>query len=332
MPVKQLYFWLFLAIALPAQASECPGAPFRASFFQPLSSDLERSAEAWDAALQDIAGVGIDTLYLQWSVSGELDLSREPGISFLSGWLEQAHSNGLRVNIGLVADADFGSRITEPADPLAAYLADLRERSLAAANRLDARLGDHPAFVGWYLSEEIDDRSWSHSWQVDLLREHLRSLTASLTELRPEKAVSISTYVSGAQSPAQFEKLWRALWAAAPQLHVLLQDGAGVGTVARPDFNEYALGVNNIAARTNRYWGIIVELFSQQSGTPLDDSPFRAHAAPIERIQQQLGAIEALDPGPSEIIAFSVPEYLLDPEKPGQTELLSQYRHLYCRL
>lgn len=329
--MKPLYFWLFLAMSLPTEANECSGAPFRASFLQPLTSDLERSAEAWQAALQDISGVGIDTLYLQWSVYGELDLSREPGISFLSAWLDQAHSTGLRVNLGLVADADFGSRITDPADALAAYLADLRERSLAAAGRLNARLGDHPAFVGWYLSEEIDDRSWTHSWQVDLLREHLKSLTGLLTELSPEKAVSISTYVSGAQSPAQFERLWRALWAAAPQLHLLLQDGAGVGTVARPDFNEYALRVNNIAARTRRYWGIIVELFSQQSGPPLDESPFSAHAAPINRILDQLGAIETLDPGPSEIIAFSVPEYLLDPAKQGQTELLSQYRRLYCR-
>lgn len=332
MPVKPLYFWLLLAITVQTQASECPGAPFRASFLQPLSSDLERSADAWEITLNNIAGVGIDTLYLQWSVYDDLDLSREPGISFLSGWLDQAHSSGLRVHIGLVADADFGSRITGPADALAPYLADLRERSLAAAERLDARLGDHPAFAGWYLSEEIDDRSWTHPWQVDLLREHLRSLTRLLTHLSPEKPVSISTYVSGAQSPAQFERLWRALWAAAPQLHVLLQDGAGVGTVARPDFSEYALGVNNIAARTNRYWAMIVELFSQQSGPPLDEAPFSAQAAPIKRIQQQLAAIEALDPGPSEVIAFSVPEYLLDPAMPGQTELLSQYRRLYCRL
>lgn len=328
--MKQLYFWLLLAIYLPAQASECTGAPFSASFLQPLTSDLERSAEAWEATLQSIAGVGIDTLYLQWSVYGELDLSREPGISFLSTWLDQAHANGLRVNLGLVADADFGSRITDPADALAAYLAGLRERSLAAADRLKARLGDHPAFVGWYLSEEIDDRSWTHPWQVDLLREHLSSLTSLLAELSPEKPVSISTYVSGAQPPAQFERLWRALWSAAPQLHVLLQDGAGVGTVARPDFNEYALRVNNIAARTNRYWGIIVELFSQQSGPPLDDAPFSAHAAPINRMLQQLAAVEALDPGPNEVIAFSVPEYLLDPAKPGQAELLNEYRRRYC--
>lgn len=319
-------------MSMQTEASECPGAPFRASFLQPLSSDLERSAEEWQTALQDIAGVGIDTLYLQWSVHGELDLSREPGISFLSGWLDQAHSSGLRVNLGLVADADFGSRITEPAHALVPYLADLRERSLAAADRLETRLGDHPAFVGWYLSEEIDDRSWTHPWQVDLLREHLRSLTDLLTHLSPEKAVSISTYVSGAQSPAQFERMWRALWAAAPRLHIFLQDGAGVGTVARPYFNEYALRANHIAARTNRYWGIIVELFSQQSGPPLDDAPFSAHAAPIKRILQQLEAIEALDPGPSEVVAFSVPEYLLDPAKPGQTELLSQYQRLYCRL
>lgn len=329
--MKPLYFWLLLALSTQTQASECPGAPFRASFLQPLTSDLERSSEAWQATLQNVAGVGMDALYLQWSLYGELDLSREPGIGFLKEWLDQAHSSGLRVHVGLVADADFGSRITGPADELAPYLADLRERSLAAADRLDARLGDHPAFAGWYLSEEIDDRSWAHPWQVDLLREHLRSLNGELSRLSPEKAVSISTYVSGAQSPAEFERLWRALWAAAPQLRVLLQDGAGVGTVARPDFDEYALSLNNVAARTNRYWGMILELFAQQSGPPLDDEAFSAHAAPISRVQHQLGAIDALDPGPNEIIAFSVPEYMLDPAMPGQSELLSQYRRLYCR-
>lgn len=329
--MKQLLFWLLMTMTLPAAAGECPGAPFRSSFLQPLLSDLERSPDEWQAALQDIAGLGVETLYLQWSVFGELDLSREPGIRFLSDWLDQAHANGLRVVLGLAADADYGTQISAPADELAAYLANLRERSLAAAARLEAELGRHPALAGWYISEEIDDRTWTQAWQVDLLREHLRSLVSLLTQLSPHKTVSISTYVSGSQSPDQFERLWRALWAAAPELRVLLQDGAGVGTVARPHHHEYALRLNRIAARSKRYWGIIVELFSQQSGPPLDDTPFSAHAAPITRILRQMGAIQALKPGPNEIVAFSVPEYLLDSSRPGQAELLSQYRRFYCR-
>ncbi|BES70258.1 hypothetical protein RE428_12760 [Marinobacter nanhaiticus D15-8W] len=332
MSVKHRYLWLLLAISLPAYANECPDAPFRSSFLQPLASDLERPAQEWQAKLAGIAATGIETLYLQWSVYGDLDLSQDTGIGFLTGWLDQAHSSGLSVHLGLVADADFGTRITEPADALSAYLSDLRARSLAVAGRLDARIGGHPAFAGWYLPEEIDDRSWADAWQVDMLREHLRAQVETLARLSPAKTVSISTYVSGARSADQFEDLWRALWAAAPHLHLLLQDGAGVGALPRAEFNEYAQGINQIAAGQDRYWGMIVELFSQESGPPLDDAPFSATAAPIERVRQQLDAVAALTPGPDETIAFSVPEYLLDPTRPGQDELLSAYRRLYCRL
>lgn len=330
--MKQFYLWLLLAVSLSTDASECPDAPFRSSFLQPLASDLERSAEQWQAALKDMNAVGVDTLYLQWTVYGDLDLSRDAGIDFLGRWLDQAHSNGLQVHLGLVADADFGTKITEPADALAAYLADLRSRSLAVAERLYASLGEHPAFAGWYLSEEIDDRTWADAWQVDLLRDHLRTLAEALEHLSPAKAVSISTYVTGTRSPAQFETLWRALWAAAPGIHLLLQDGAGVGTVSRANFDEYAHRVNKIAAGPKRYWAIIVELFSQKSGPPLDESPFSASAAPFARVLQQLNVIEALDPGPNEVIAFSVHEYLLDPARSGQAELLSEYRRRYCPL
>lgn len=328
--MKRLLFWLLLAMPFQSNADICGDPPISASFLQPLASDLQRPFEEWQRLLPETAALGIDTLYLQWSIYQDLDLTRAGGLAFLAQWLDLAHAQGLRVHLGLVADADFGSRIAQPADARAVYLSDLRQRSMAAAQRLEAALGYHPAFVGWYLAEEIDDRNWAEPWQLDLLREHLQALSDDLAELAPERPLSISTYVSGAQPPAEFAKLWRGLWMAAPRLRVLLQDGAGVGAVPRERFSAYAQDFATVAGAGERTWGFVVEMFTQESGPPLDQEPFSASVASIDRIQQQLAVVQALDPAPDEVVAFSVPEYLLDPSRPRQAELLSEYRNLYC--
>jgi hypothetical protein len=65
----------------------------------------------------------------------------------------------------------------------------------------------------------------------------------------------------------------------------------------------------------------VVELFAQTGGAPLAPGEFRASAAPFPRVAAQLQVDAACA---SELIAFSVADYLLTPTRRA-ADLLSSY-------
>lgn len=208
--------------------------------------------------------------------------------------------------MGLYLDSEYWSRVAE-GQTTSAYLSGLRGRSLAIARDLTPLMKQQPAFAGWYLPEEIDDSNWQIPEARRELLRHLGLVSASLNELTPGAGIAISTFSNARVSPAQFRDLWAEAFHKSALSRVLLQDGIGVHKLELNEFPLYADALAEAARFAGRDFGIVVELFQQTAGLPLDTGPFHASPAPWERVRAQLDIAHRFT---SCVVGFSVPEYM----------------------
>lgn len=327
--VLQVALGLLLS-PLAVAAVDCVDAPIDATFIQPSEVDLQRSRWEWWRLLQASRSLGMRTLYLQWSAWGEFDFSRARlprGEPFVATLLSLAAELDMRLHLGLAADPAFGTQLALPAVQLAPYLAGLRRRSLDMAHALAPLAGASPAFAGWYLPEEIDDLHWRGAARSALLREHLSTQQRQLEEVLPGGAVSISAYLSGQPAAHEFIDLWTELWQQIP-LRLLLQDGAGVHRLTAPQWLARARPLAQQAVTLRRDLSVVVELFEQRSGPPLDTDDFSAVPTNLSRLVAQLARTQGLPT--TELVSFAAVNYLLDDRSPRAGALYEAYRVAYC--
>ena len=68
---------------------------------------------------------------------------------------------------------------------------------------------------------------------------------------------------------------------------------------------------------------VIVEVFRQTAGAPIDTRPFAAEPASFERVRRQLGIARAFSSG---LLAFTVPDYMNPDDTPAKAQLFERYR------
>ena len=107
---------------------------------------------------------------------------------------------------------------------------------------------------------------------------------------------------------------------------VLFQDGIGARKLAIPDLPLYLTAMRNATQASNRGLAIIIEIFEQVAGPPLDDTPFQAIPATLERIRQQIEAAAAYAPA---LVAFSIPEYMTPLGGPAAEGLFEKYKESF---
>jgi hypothetical protein len=236
--------------------------------------------------------------------------------------LQNADRTGLGVWVGLYHDSAYWNRIAGNRESAAACLRELRSASLAIARDLAPVLKRHSSFAGWYLSEEVDDGSWLAPENRRELMAHLTLTSAGLRDLVPGSRVAVSGFSNGRLSPGGFRAFWKDIYAATSIGMVLLQDGIGVRKLELDEFPLYAGALAAAARETGRECGIVIELFEQISGAPLDGRAFAAVPAPIARVRRQL-EIAARSTGP--LVAFSVPEYMSTTGIDGAGRLYHDY-------
>ncbi len=309
----------------------CSGAPLKGTFLQPLDALRGRSTEEWTTQLAEMLAYGVDTIYLQWLLIDDVsfvDGTIEGPQAFLGPLLRAAESLGMHVHFGLAAgsSADQASRDSPAA--LASHLASRRDASLAAARSALNEIDGSPVFAGWYLPDEVDDVSASHPDLSEIWAAHLSEMSVELDMLIPGKDVSVSTYVTGKATPTVFAAFWLRVWLEAPVV-AMLQDGVGVPHMSIEEILPYMATLSDLATNLGRRWDVIIELFEQQSGPPINDSPFAARSASFARIAQQIEL--ALSFPEAQLIAFTLPDYLLPFERQSDRALARAYRRRFCQ-
>ena len=140
--------------------------------------------------------------------------------------------------------------------------------------------------------------------------------------------MALSGFANGQLDPHAFENFWSGLLQQAAIDVVLFQDGIGARKLELHELSSYLTAIRNATQAHHRELKIILELFDQVAGPPLDDRPFQATPAGLERIRQQIEASAAYA---TTLIAFSIPEYMTPLGGPTAEGLFDTYKERFVK-
>ena len=145
------------ASAWAAPAAACQG--LKGTFLQLTEAQIARPAAEWRQLFDELRTIGVNTLFLQWTVLDRKPLFQtarhETAINTpLASILDLAAQSGIRVWFGLALDSSYWEEIKQPVDLLKPYFRR-RLRELAGfLDDLNAATAGAP-FAGWYIPDEI---------------------------------------------------------------------------------------------------------------------------------------------------------------------------------
>ncbi len=283
----------------------------------------------WAKLVRSLRALGMTQIVVQWSVADAAAYYRSR--QFRSGpmpplgpLLDLADEANMRVLVGLAHDNGFWTRIGGDPEQVERYLGDLRTRSLQAARELAPLVAQHRSFEGWYLSEEIDDVNWRDPQRRAILGAHLKAVTTELRTLHPRARMAVSGFANAGIDPASLEDFWRSVLGSAPELGIVLfQDGVGVGKLKLDELPPVLGAIQRAVNGRSGELRVIVEVFQQTAGPPIDQKPFAAQPAPLGRIRRQM---DIARPFSSSLLAFTVTDYMNAGGSPPAASLFDQYR------
>lgn len=215
-------------------ATSCP-ATLSGTFLQPSWDVFSWSDARFDRELSDMAGVGIRTVILQWTVDMDADLAFYPspagwyprGANTVGSLLAAARRSGHTVWLGLGNVYDWQSH---------AHDYDWLNNQLYVNQRIADHLWSlYPGqFAGWYISNEVDDRLLSQPATAEPIRWFFSAMTDYLHAHNGNLPVMTSPTYSGLnQSTGKFAQSARQVLGSVDILNV--QDGGGSGYIGSSD-------------------------------------------------------------------------------------------------
>ncbi len=321
---------LFLLLALTATlaATPFPARRFQGTFIQLLRTHGEWPPQDWAKLFRYLKELQLSQVIIQWTVYDDLAFYPTPSGPQLPNppletILHLADEAAMGVYVGLVYESRYWAQIRQPLPQLEQYLGRLRSHAVAVARQLLSMVQRHPSFQGWYIPEEIDDTTWRAPDVRAVLYTHLNRLSAQLHQLTPTNRTALSGFANGRLDPQAFESFWSGLLRGASIDVVLFQDGVGTRKLALAEVAVYLIAMRNATQAHQRELKIVVEIFEQVAGPPLNDQPFQATPAVPERIRQQMEASAAYAPT---LVAFSIPEYMTPLGGPAAAHLFETYK------
>lgn len=284
------------------------------TFIQLVDANKDWSYERWQQLFAEMEQLRIKQIVLQWSVIDDQAFYRsksfrstpEPVIEWI---MEFAARSGMQVTLGLSHQTSHWQMVSDK-DSRKKYLSQQIERVARTAGELADVVAKHRSFAGWYLSEEVDDINWVEQSANEELRSYLLQATSLLKTISPDAPVGISAFANEKTSAKQLELFWSHMLGRVPALDVVyFQDGVGVHKLSLDRLPEYYEAMARAAASQKKELRPVIELLNQTSGMPINDGPFAASPAPLERIFQQLEIANRVA-GKGQHVVFSIPEYL----------------------
>ncbi len=297
------------------------------TFIQLFATHKDWKKEDWEKLFFYFKSLHISYLIVQWSAFNDVEFFSDPDIpgtqtAPLDAILNLADANDMKIFLGLSYESNYWDEIQKDLQVRKNYFIHTLMSSRSIAKELSLTLRKHPSFQGWYIPQEIDDINWVSPDAQRILFAYLRKIKLYLHKLTPDKAVAISGFSNAARTPKEFEKFWSNLLRKTSIDLVLFQDGIGAHKLNFETLPLYLKAIHNAVHANSKQLQVIVEVFEQTSGYPVNNDHFTAQAASWNRIQKQM-AIDSLYS--SQLIAFSVPEYMTPLGVPNAEELFNRY-------
>ncbi len=312
---------IFAAVSLmadPQAEAACLG--LKGTFLQLTDAQLARPAAEWRQLFDELRTIGINTLFLQWTV-----LDRKPLFQSarhetaantpLASVLDLAARSGIRVWFGLALDPSYWEEIKQSPELLKPYFHRRLQDLVGFLDDLNATTAGAP-FAGWYIPDEIDDRTWLDPGKRAVLKKYLAETVSLLRARRAGSKVAISGFSNSFADPDLLASFWADVIRASGIDLLLFQDGVGEGKVALENVGLYYEALNRAVRGVGAQLGAVVELFSL-----MPDG--RRLPATVDRIREQIATASRLTSFPA--VAFSVPDYMSHLAGRQASDLLSNF-------
>lgn len=282
------------------------------TFIQLVSDNWSWPKERWEQLFAQLDDLKIGKVIVQWSVidgqalypSRNFKATGQPVLEWI---LSLADKYQMSVMVGLAHQSNHWE-IVGNADQRSAYLVKELGRVAQSVDELVPIVAGHKSFAGWYISQEIDDLNWKDQASNNDLRSFLFQTTTLLKTVTPKAKVGVSAFANNATAPEEIGAFWNRMLAQVKNLDIVyFQDGIGVHKLDLTNLPAYYKAMNTVAVNNKREMVPVIELFVQTGGMPINDNPFTATAAPLERVLDQIALAGAYS---SNHVVFSVPEYL----------------------
>jgi hypothetical protein len=306
-----------LTANLPASAA-CPG--LKGTFLQLTKAQIARPAAEWQQLFDELRTIGINAIFLQWTVLDKKPLFQTArhetaADTPLASILDLAARSGIRVWVGLAMDSSYWEEIKQTPELLRPYFRRRLQDLAGFLDDLNATTAGAP-FAGWYIPDEIDDRTWLDSGKRSILKKYLAETVALLKARRPGSKVAISGFSNSFADPDLLASFWGDVIRASGIDLLLFQDGVGEGKVALEDIGLYYEALDRAVRNAGAQLGAVVELF-----TLMPDG--RRLPAMVGRIRAQIAAANRLTSFPA--VAFSIPDYMSHLAGRQASDLLSNF-------
>lgn len=332
--VPKLFVTLLLILSSLGQVSTLAGEHgqeiereglLEGTFLQLTLESATWEESRWKEFFGSMVELQMSQLIVQWTVydgkafypSEEMETVDNAPLTTI---LDLADSAGVDVWLGLAHDSDYWEKIQRDPPLVEVYLQKRKVLSRTVAAELVELLADHKSFKGWYLIEEIDDRTWLPRSARRILLLHLKQVERFLQEMSPEKPVAISGFSSGYSEPHVLGSFWDEVLSNVSIDLLLLQDGIGVGKLDLYTLPLYLASLRDVIARHETEMRVVIELFEQTSQW---DEPFAAQSAEPGRVFRQLDLASKFTTASP--IAFSILEYMTPFGEKRARELYRRY-------
>lgn len=286
------------------------------TFVQFNRASVERTPEQWRADFEQMAKAGIRRVIIQWVAEDpvayfETRLPYAEKHPVLERMFAGMEGLSFEVYLGLDHDANYWTAITGRDKTVRDYFLVRLARNQRIQNALLEAFGTQPAWKGYYIPDEIDDKSWRGDGRGSLMREYLRAMTGAIKKADPSRNVAVSSFFRARTAPDVYVRTLRGLVLDAGLDQVLVQDGCGESD---PPFrylgDYYAALKENWNAQSPRL-ECVVEAFRREATA---DGTFKAGTAEAGSLRDQLKlARKHFD----SVFVFSFLDYL-DPDLGGK--------------
>lgn len=315
--IKIVLLLCFCFVFFPLQQSDAKGS---ATFVQLLRKDANKTVSQWSADMKKMQAVGIDTVIIQWCAFGDISFIKSDDLRYRNQYdvipkiVEAASLQGMDIYLGLTADDLYWNNVTLKAVNLEDYFLMRVSLNYEMAEVVGTRFESYSNFKGFYISEEIDDKTWRGKKREEIVSYYLDYLSCKLKGVFPEKEILCSVFFRLRTEPADFAKNIYNIFAPSAVDRILLQDGVGVDI---KNLKFVALYFDEFVKLFDkkRVWGVL-ELFTQTK----KDSEFAAVSAAPERVEKQFSNLQN---SCDKIVFFSFIDYV-HPQQNAKAKLLYQ--------
>ncbi len=275
-----------LFCAAPLMAGEPLG-----TFIQFSRASADKSVEQWRADLEQMSKAGIRRIIVQWVAEdpvayfkSDLFPYAEP-YAVLERMFEAMKGMSFEVYLGLVHDPGYWTAISGRDITVRDYFLLRTARNLKVQAALLDTFGSQDSWKGYYIPDEIDDKSWRGDGRGGLVREYLRAMTAGLRKADPRRKVAVSAFFRARTAPDVHARTLRGLVADTGVDQVLVQDGCGESDPPFRYLGDYYAALQEGWKGAAPQLECVVEAFRR---VPTTNGVFAAEPVPASDLRSQI--------------------------------------------